>query len=105
MRILTRPKGEIILCRGIDKNVKNKFRYEWLETVVKVESKKHGLAETEVKLSDCIDKIDIAGKATCKYCSDLINYGGKGKISLTDHVKTDKHLEKVKHNFWRGFDA
>lgn len=93
MKVLT--KGDVVLAREVDKDVKNKFRHVWLETVVKICSKKLGTLET--KLSDCIDKVDIAGKALCSYCNDVISYGGKGKVALTDHVKSEKHIRVIEH--------
>ena len=59
MRVLNKNNCDIIQCKEIDKQVKNKFRFEWLETVVRISSEKLGLQEREVRLSDCIQKVDI----------------------------------------------
>lgn len=88
-------KADACLAREVDKSVKNKFRFEWLETAVVLKSKK--LGPMDVKLADCIEKIDVPGKATCTYCKDVISYGGKGKVALTDHMKSEKHLKEVEH--------
>ena len=74
----TLGKHESSRVREIDVKIKNKFRFEWMETTVLLKSKKCN--ECEVKLGDSIEKVDVPGKAQCSYCNDVINYGSKGKV-------------------------
>lgn len=59
------------LIKEIDKDVKNKWNFRWIEEVVVVK-------EFSVKFGDDIEKINVPGKATCKLCTAVINYGSKG---------------------------
>lgn len=76
--------------REIDSSVKNKFRWEWLEKKVDLKLKKQ---EVSVLLSECIQKINIPGKAICSLCKDQIYYGGRGWNSLLSHLNSSKHLK------------
>ncbi|GFO04973.1 hypothetical protein PoB_003147800 [Plakobranchus ocellatus] len=91
----TLGKNDIGRAKEIDAKVKNRFRYECLETTVNLKSKK--LSEIEVTLGDSIEKLDLPGKALCSFCNDVISYGGKGKIALVDHVQSAKHIGRVEH--------
>lgn len=86
-------KGEVGLAREVDAKIKNKFRFDWLDTVVKVTCKNAG--DVEIRLIDSIVKVDIAGKALCNFCNYVINYGSKGKSALIEHVKSVKHITCV----------
>lgn len=81
--MMTLGKHEVGRAKEVDAQVINKFRFDWLETSVTLKSKK--LNEIEVKLGDSIEKLDLSGKATCSYCTDVISYGGKD-------VKSAKHI-------------
>ncbi|GFN88405.1 hypothetical protein PoB_001491100 [Plakobranchus ocellatus] len=91
----TLGKNDLGRAKEIDAKVKNRFRYEWLETTVNLKSKK--LSEIEVTLGGSIEKLDLPGKALCSFCNDVISYGGKGKIALVDHVQSAKHIARVEH--------
>ena len=81
----------------IDKDVKNKFKWEWLEKIVKFDMKIGKQTQNVSEpLANFIKKSDIAGKALCVYCNDLINYGSHGCIALMEHAtKVKKHAENV----------
>lgn len=89
-------KADTSVIAEIDKDVKNKFRWAWLEKSVTL-SVKIGKKTEEVTelLRDYVGKCDVAGKAQCLYCSELINYGSRGCIALIEHAKGKKHCEKV----------
>ncbi|KAH3742121.1 hypothetical protein DPMN_048856 [Dreissena polymorpha] len=73
----------------IDKLVKNKFKWEWLQTTVDVNKK-------AIPLSEWIRKIDCPGKAKCIPCEKIVNYGSCGKVSLDEHCNSVDHISKVK---------
>ena len=39
---------------------------------------------------------DVPGKAKCIVCDKIISYGARGRISLTEHCKSNEHAEKLK---------
>ena len=84
MGVLT--KSDIVKVKEIDRNVKNKFSFPWLERTVEIAS---GL---KVSLGDDIAKTDDAGQAVGKLCNKHISYGSRGAIALDEHVKSAKHL-------------
>lgn len=84
--------SDSVRLREIDKNEKNKFRFDWLTKTVKL---KLGDKETEVIVGDCVKKVDVSGKAICNLCTDFILYGNRGYGAISDHLKTKKHKEKV----------
>lgn len=57
----TLSREEVILIKEIDSKIKNKFRLEWLDTVVILKSKK--FPDMDVKLSGFIGKLDIPDKS------------------------------------------
>ena len=56
-------KSDIVKIKEIDRNVKNKFSFAWLERTVEIAS---GLKES---LGDDIAKTDDAGQGVCKLCN------------------------------------
>ena len=64
--------------RDIDKDVKNKFRWVWLESK----------DDAGHFLSDYIRKLDLPGVAKCIICNDNIKYASSGKKSLVNHANT-----------------
>ena len=88
MGVLT--KSDIVKVKEIDRNVKKKFSFAWLERTVEIAN---GL---KVSLGDDIAKTDNARQAVCKLCNKHINYGSRGAIALDDHVKSAKHTGLVK---------
>lgn len=86
-------KNEESRIKEIDKNVKNKFSYKWLERSVEVKL----LDETvTVYLGDNFVKCDLPGQVSCNLCSKQINYGSRGAVALEDHVRSSKHLSLLK---------
>ena len=75
--------------KEVDKSVKNKFSYRWLEKAVTVK-------DLTVRLFEDIKKINVPGQAQCRLCSKQINYGSRGFVAIQDHVKSDKHLKLYK---------
>ena len=86
--MLVLQKSDELKVREVDKNIKNKFKCDWLNQNVTLNLKK---GEISVPLSDFIEKIDVAGKAKCNLCSDIIQYGGPGWKSLESHLKSNRH--------------
>lgn len=86
-------KAEAASVKGIDGDIKNKFKFEWLE--VEVEVKVDG-KDCKVKIGDSIVKINRSGIASCEWCQKLLTYRGKGLSTLKDHLKTDKHINQLK---------
>lgn len=68
----------------VDKDLKNKFRWSWLDHEVKVIHVKDGRELSCTVEENGIKKIAVAGKAYCSLCGDMISYGSKGRIALTD---------------------
>lgn len=79
--------------KTLEKAVKNKFRWHWLETTVEITLKGERKATS---LIEWIRKIDVPGKAKCIVCDKIISYGARGRISLTEHCKSNEHAEKLK---------
>lgn len=81
----------------IDKDIKNKFKWKWLEKQVTISVKFHRTTQNVTEtLAAFVKKVDIPGKALCIYCNDLINYGSRGCIALTEHAsKVKKHVANV----------
>ena len=79
--------------KTLEKAVKNKFRWHWLETTVEITLKGERKATS---LIEWIRKIDMPGKAKCIVCDKIISYGARGRISLTEHCKSNEHAEKLK---------
>jgi len=60
--------------KDIDINIKNKFRWSWLETK----------DENGDFLSEFIRKVNQPGIAICTWCGDKpINYGGSGSVIVS----------------------
>lgn len=78
--------------RKVDILEKNKFRYEWLSKSINIKLPDQ---ETEVLVGDCVQKVDVSGKAICSICNDFIYYGKRGYSAISDHIKTKKHRDKV----------
>ena len=90
-RVLT--KAEEATVKEIDKDCKNKFKFQWLEEEVHV---KVGEVDCKVKIGDSIVKINVSGKASCEWCHSLLTYKGKGLSTLKDHLKTESHVTQLK---------
>ena len=66
--------------KDIDKSVKNKWNWNWLDKTVHV-----------LPLSIFIRKIDEPGIAFCVLCKANIKYGGKGFGSIRQHCERAPH--------------
>ena len=87
---MTTNRNDIILysadlnLKQIDINVKNVWRWSWLETCV-----------DGIYLKDTIRKIRTPGRAYCILCSQELIYGSKGLPALENHVKRSKHRNRL----------
>ena len=75
----------------IDKDMKNKFRWDWLDLCVQVK-----LSNGDCKgvpISEWIVKIDSPGKAKCMVCTKILSYGAKGKSALLEHCNSASHMK------------
>lgn len=95
MKELSNSKADVLRTKTIDEIVKNKFRFSWLDDSVDIKTKKGD--NVTVLIGDSIVKVDVPGKVNCKFCSHLINYGIRGKVAITDHLKSAKHIKEVEH--------
>ena len=77
--------------RLIDVNKKNKFKFSWMSSKVKVQLDSE---EFDVLVGNCIVKLDVSGKVKCTLCADIIEYGNRGLTAITRHIKTKKHAQK-----------
>lgn len=90
MSVLERKDASRV--KEIDKHIKNKFRWDWLEReIVDTVGKK----EVTTLFCDFIRKIDRPGKALCTWCQDTIDYGTRGFKALEAHAKRQKHVNKL----------
>ena len=91
--IETRDEAKV---REIDADLKNKFRWDWLDRKVTVSpvgsSKQEPLS---VLVSDFVKKLDVAGKALCTVCDDVILYGSRGWKALQSHATSVKHRKQT----------
>lgn len=76
---------------SIDKDVKNKFRWDWLDLCVQVKSSNGNFRG--VPISEWIIKINSPGKAKCKLCTKILSYGSKGKSALLEHCNSESHMK------------
>ena len=90
MRVL--KETEAIEVNLLEKDVKCKWRWEWLKQEVKfdVAGVQHSLP-----LEQHFHKIDKAGFAKCTICVKEVNYSTKGVYALTTHCTRAIHKEKV----------
>ena len=81
--------------RMIDKNEKNKFKFEWLNKPVKIILSTNDDAtngELSVMPGEWIKKIDVSGTVNCQLCCNTIYYGKRGFIDV--HLyQVDKFLQ------------
>ena len=72
-----------------DRGIKNKFRWAWLDEVVK---HKDGSQES---LKEGVIKVDTPGLAICSRCNGCkpMQYGSRGKIVFMKHATTDLHYK------------
>ncbi|XP_061735326.1 uncharacterized protein LOC133538062 isoform X1 [Nerophis ophidion] len=90
MSVLERKDASRV--KDIDKHVKNKFRWDWMErTITDIVGKK----EVTILFGDFIRKIDRPGKVLCTWCQDNIEYGSRGFKALEVHAKRQKHMKQL----------
>ncbi|ELU18556.1 hypothetical protein CAPTEDRAFT_209568 [Capitella teleta] len=73
--------------------VKNKFRWEWLDTKVNL---RVGKDSVTVKIGDSIAKMEKARAAYCTLCNKPVQYGSAGKGALAQHLEKPCHLDRWK---------
>ena len=71
------PKKDEACVGEIDRGLKNKWNFRWLEEEIKVE--KLGIA---VRVGDTIGKINKPGQAACSLCSSVIRQGSQFPADL-----------------------
>ena len=79
--------------KTVEKSVKNKLRWQWLETTVEITLKGE---RQSIPLVEWIRKIDAPGKTECIICDKIISYGARGRVSLIEHSNSNEHAEKLK---------
>ena len=74
---------------SIDKGIKNKFCWSWLE-----EKDANGMF-----LSEWVRKIDLAGQAICTICDGhKMIYGSQGKSAIFRHARRQDHKDRISAN-------
>ncbi|KAI8777450.1 hypothetical protein BgiBS90_021653 [Biomphalaria glabrata] len=71
-----------VLAITLDQSVKNKWRWQWLET-------DNG---TGTLFKEWCKKIDAPGVCYCIVCNQTLSYGSSGKKCLMDHSNNASHL-------------
>ncbi len=66
--------------KEIDKTVKNKWNWKWLDKVI-----------DDVNVGDFIRKLSQCGMAFCTWCRSEINYASRGWAAIQSHHKSAKH--------------
>ena len=85
-KLLTKNQA---LVKDINKDVKNKFRWSWLERSITLTVKIGKNTEDAVeKLADDIAKCDVPRKAQCLYCDDTIT---TGPVVALGTIHWDRH--------------
>ncbi|XP_060769988.1 uncharacterized protein LOC132881495 isoform X2 [Neoarius graeffei] len=69
----------------IDSGIENKWRWDWLERK----------APDGSVFSLVFEKLNKKGIARCKLCCCELNYGRRGFVTLSGHVKSEKHRSRV----------
>ena len=91
-RILTKEQAGLI--KDIDKDCKNKWKFQWLEEQVHIV--KSSIDKT-VKVGDSIVKINLPGEASCEWwCLSVLSYKENGLSTLKEHVKSAPHVNQIK---------
>jgi len=70
--------------KEIDKDIKNKFRWNWLERSIQISyrNSKGNLETGSFLLGDFIRKVNKSGEAMCITCDKLLSYRSKLKGSV-----------------------
>lgn len=76
---------------SVDKDVKNKFRWDWLDSCVQVKCSNGNFRG--VPISEWIIKINAQGKAKCTLCTKILSYGSNGKSALLEHCNSESHMK------------
>ena len=79
--------------RELDSEIKNKFRWDWLDRTLSI---RLGKGEPiPVVVGDFAKKVDVPGKAICTICDDLIFYGSRGWKAFESHANSIKHRKQA----------
>ena len=84
------------------KHKQNKFKWSWLDHVVNIKHIADGRELAVTVEQSGIQKTAVPGKAYCSLCSDLVSYGAKGRIAITDHIKSKNYLDIEKRDTFHG---
>ena len=82
-------RGDKSAVKDIDKKVKNKWSWKWMEEVISLDVPKVG--PVSYKIEECFEKVDECGVAYCTWCKDKVLYGGNEKKK---HTQTDIYQPK-----------
>ena len=74
-----------------EKNVKNKWRWDWLDHPKPISNKPEDRILEKDKWRVWLRKLDCPGKVFCTVCSETINYGSNGKKALNNHASSETH--------------
>ncbi|XP_060764516.1 uncharacterized protein LOC132873191 isoform X2 [Neoarius graeffei] len=91
----TIDKRDAAKVREIDAGIKNKFRWDWLDRKVRITSVDGEHEAVSVTIGHFIQKLDVAGKALCTVCDDVVNYRSRGLKALESHAVTAKHRKQA----------
>ena len=78
-----------------EKNVKNKWRWDWLDHPKPISNKPEDRILEKDKWRVWLRKLDCPGKAFCTVCSETINYGSNGKKALNNHASSETHKKNL----------
>ena len=74
-----------------DSSCANEWKWEWISAEVEVKVFEEVKKE---RISTWFQKVDVAGAAWCTVCNKDVSYASHGVVTLTDHLRTKKHLDK-----------
>ena len=86
MKYLTNCPADNSVLITVEKDVKNRWRWEWLAEK----------SDAGVEHSTWCEKIDITGSCFCVPCGRTINYGNGGKKCLLIHTRDRAHIQALK---------
>ncbi|XP_070212306.1 uncharacterized protein [Littorina saxatilis] len=83
-------KNKVNLVEGVNKQKKTKKDdLDWLNM------NNTATLELPYSYSDCLKKVNVPGKVKCIWCDMLLSYGAKGQKSITNHLKTWRHINNA----------
>ena len=95
-------KEHEVILEDLEKDVKNKWRWEWIQACIDIDdpAKKYPklnwrYGSLKMVVKDHIKKVDIPGGAWCSICSKNITYSDSGLGNTKQHLTTKKHLQRL----------